>query len=115
MHDVLREVLDRYRPARQLSLMRRRRRFLSKRWPIGCEYYLGDGHHMHKSGISLWSNRERAPKTFGTLTMDTETISEDNLLQVIRHFLNQFEAGESTQFDLANTSRILEELAARMG
>ena len=42
--------------------------------------------------------------------MDADKISDDDLLQVIRHFLNQFEAGESNRFDLEQAGVIIKEL-----
>jgi hypothetical protein len=46
----------------------------------------------------------------GAEMMDADKISDDDLLQVIRHFLNQFEAGESNRFDLEQASVIIKEL-----
>lgn len=43
--------------------------------------------------------------------MDTNKISDDDMLRVIRYFLDQFEAGESTRFDLEQAGVISKELA----
>jgi hypothetical protein len=46
----------------------------------------------------------------GAEMMDADKISDDDLLQVIRHFLNQFEAGEPNRFDLEQAGVIIKEL-----
>jgi hypothetical protein len=43
--------------------------------------------------------------------MDTDKISDEDLLQMIRYCLKQFEAGESTRFDLEQAAEIIKELS----
>jgi len=47
--------------------------------------------------------------------MDTKKISDDDLLLVIRYFLDQFKAGESRRFDLAQAGAIVEKLTSGKG
>ena len=42
--------------------------------------------------------------------MLTDKISDDDLLQVIRHLLKQFKAGEAKRFDLEQAGVLIKEL-----